>query len=256
MPIIRTARGVVGDKSAAPTLTIAGVQALKYASLIVGVTFDARADNPAVSWGPNVMSLGYSQQGARSRTNTYLLYYDGDADTNDIVASWGRSGPATKVMLASHVTGTRRRAFAKGNAGTGGDPTSGALVPTSFAEAFLAGLIASEGPVGDTPGTPSLGYTSGQRVGTTGGAASTNITLHEIYKITTVAENTRALTTGMTSRDWHVIVTGMKPIYSATVDVRVTLADSEATDQADAKAVLEADLRTRFPVNYAVEIIR
>lgn len=162
-------------------------------------------------------------------------------------------------MFVTQISETRYRDVFEINSGSDGSPTSNGdatNLPTNFAEEFLCGIFVSEGPSTDAAGTPATNFVSGQRVGTTGGAVATNITLHETYKITSVASaNAVASKTGVTSRDWGAMIVSLKPIYSVSVDARIVVVDVNAASQAAAETFIEDDILTRFPTNYTVTIL-
>ena len=60
---------------------------------------------------------------------------------------------------------------------------SGAFRPIEHIQTIVMAYHLSNGPAGDSIGSSSTGFTLGQRVGTTGDADTTNITLQETYKI-------------------------------------------------------------------------
>lgn len=256
MAITRTAKGTANDKTGALTLTVPSVQIPKNTSMLVGVGYDSGEGNPSMDWGSRTWDEPRVVEAALGiRVALFLMYNNGATATNDVVVSWDTTAPTAKAMFVTNISEVRRRDFTKTNNGSSDAPTSGALQTTSFAEEYLTGLFVSEGPTSDAAGTPVLSYLSGQRDGTIGGAVNTNITLHETYKITTATEDTRARKTGATSRDWVVILTGLKPIYTVTADARIVVSDVQAVSQAEADTLIDNDILSRFPPEYDVTII-
>ena len=255
MAIVRTAKGTATDKSSALSMTVASVQIPKDTSMVVGVGYDAGEGNPTMTWGNRVRQPRVVQNALGVRCSLFVIFNNGATRTNDVVVEWDTTAPTAKAMFVTQIDEVRHRDYTATNSGSTTTPTSGALVSTTYAEQYLTGLFVSEGPSGDTAGTPVLGYTSGQRAGTTGGAAISNITIHETFKITTATEDTRSRKTGATARDWVVIATGLKPIYTVVTDLRVTVKEVVALSQTEADSIIEADLLSRFSDPYSVVVI-
>jgi len=257
MAIIRTAKGTASDKTGALTLTIATLQVAQYSTLEVCIAFDQGNGKPnSMKWGTRELVFKDVQQANGVGLAVYTMFRNNATATNDLVATWNTTAPTAKVMFATQVSGVRKRDLLITNSNANSTtPTTGALQLTGFADEYLAGCMASEGPSTDTIGTPSLSYLLGQRVGTTGGADDSNITLQEIYKITSAAESTRARMTGVEARDWSNILITFAPIYNVSVDNRVEVQDVEAATQLDADALIENDILSRYPPNYTVTIL-
>ncbi len=120
----------------------------------------------------------------------------------NVVATWD-SAITKKVMIAVDV-----KKFFSGdvesinNNLSTSSPNTGSSVSTTSNKTISLAFFASAGPSGDTIGTAGLGHTLGQRVGTTGGSASSNITLQETYEILSNIGSCQASLSGATSRDW------------------------------------------------------
>lgn len=93
--------------------------------------------------------------------------------------------------------------------GTGTGASSGTTGSTMQAQEVLFGAIGVEGPVGDgfTPGT---GYTAIGRIGTTGGGATTNITISPEYQFVNATGAFQADGTLSPSRRWAAAITTYK----------------------------------------------
>jgi hypothetical protein len=91
------------------------------------------------------------------------------------------------------------------NAGTGTSIDSGLTPTTTQADELVIGPAAVKGPTGDTF-TPASGLTALTRVGTSGGAPTSNVTLNSLYKIVSVIGQYNIAGTNSTSRDWGAIV--------------------------------------------------
>ena len=200
MAITRTAKGTATDKTGALTLTISSVQIQKDASMIVGVGFDAGSGDPTMTWGTRFYDAPRErEQDLGIRTAYFSLYNNGATATHDVVLTWTTTAPTSKAMFATEILDVRHRDVYTVGTGTSGAPTSGGIA-TNVPRAYLTGIFCSEGPVEDTAGTPSFSFISGQRAGTTGGVAATNITIHETYKETSLIQaSAEAAKTGATS---------------------------------------------------------
>ena len=242
MAVTRTAKGTATDKTGSLTLTITGVQIAKDTSMLVGVGFDAGDGDPSMTWGNRFFDAPRERiQDLGIRTAYFSLYNNGATSTHDVVLTWTTTAPTAKAMFVTQVDDVRHRDVFELNSGSDGSPTSDdgvATLPTNFAKEYLAGIFCSEGPVEDTAGTPGASFTSGQRAGTTGGVAATNITIHETYKITSLTSaNAVASKTGATSRDWGAIITTLKyyPIVAFdTIGGLVELSTNEMRTVKDA----------------------
>lgn len=134
-------------------------------------------------------------------------------------------------------------------------PGSGSTGASSITSEIALGFLVSNGPQGDTAGTPQSSYTDGQRRGTVEG--TTDLTIHEIYKIGDFSSGTAAQLTGATSRDWvsgvMLVPEGVHPNLLATIELRVEDYFVVAADGVSGAIVqLEADLEGRFPPHYEV----
>ena len=109
----------------------------------------------------------------------------------------------TLIGAASNTVGL---VFTATGVGTG---TGDAREALTSSDGFAICCFGSEGPQGDAAGTANIrdngsltAATLGQRVGTTGGAAPTNITVQETYLQLTTDHFSRGTLTGATSRRW------------------------------------------------------
>lgn len=108
------------------------------------------------------------------------------------------------ALVGISVRGLATSAFDKSSTGTGSSttPSSGATAALSQTDEIAIGAIGTEGPDGDTAGSWSNSFNAGQRVGTTGGSASSNVTISEGYLIVSATTALTAAKTGITSRSW------------------------------------------------------
>lgn len=116
------------------------------------------------------------------------------------------------TMAALRVSGLATSPFDKSSVGTGTgtSPSSGATAPLAQADEICIGAVGTEGPVEDAAGTWSNSFNAGQRDGTTGGGAASNITVSEGYLIVAATTAQTAAKTSITSRDWAAAIATYK----------------------------------------------
>jgi hypothetical protein len=89
--------------------------------------------------------------------------------------------------------------------------SSGATSTTAQADEILIGGIGWEGPDGDDAGTWQNSFNAGQRLGTTGAGAASNITVQEGFLIVAATgAYTAAVTRTANSRDWAAAIATYK----------------------------------------------
>lgn len=81
-------------------------------------------------------------------------------------------------------------------------PATGSIVTTTSAETFHLASFGANGPSTDTAATANLGHTIGQRAGTSGGAAASNVTIQETFESLSATGDCRATLTATTARRW------------------------------------------------------
>lgn len=101
-----------------------------------------------------------------------------------------------------------------GSAGTALD--SGLTPATTQANEYLLGLVGTNGPSGDTAGSWSdagggVAMSNGQRVGSTGGSQTSNVTLSEGFLEVSATGQYKAAKTGMTSRSGNAMIVTFTP---------------------------------------------
>ncbi len=256
MSIVRTAKGTASDKSTSLTLTLASVQLAKNTTMIVAVGYDAGDGDPIMTWDNRTYDTPRERvQDLGIRIAYFSMFNNGATRTSDVVLTWTGSAPTAKVMFVTQVSETQGRDVFTSGSGTGTAPSSGGIA-NNFADAYNAGIFVTEGPSTDLAGTPSFSYTAGQRIGTTGDAQASNITIQETYKVTSLIQSSaEAELTGITSRDWQAFMITFKPIYIVSVDARFDISDVSATSQAAAEAFVEGDLESRNSPPYTVTIL-
>lgn len=225
MTITRTALGTATDKTSALTLTISNVTVDPGASLLVGIGYDVGDGEPIITWGQQTLDIvrTVSGNGIVARVASYYRRA-ADPRTNDLIATWTTTAPTAKAMIAVEVLDVAAQDVVNSQAEAATtDPDSGTATATSFADEFLFGICVSEGPSSDAIGTVQNSFTSGQRAGTVGAPPVSNITIHEIYKITTATESAQAAKTGATSRNWATILA----TFRAPRDFRMGITPSD-----------------------------
>lgn len=207
MAISRTAKGTVSNKSSDLTLSISDVEITSPSTLLVLLAYDSGSGHPEVSWGPHQLMMRARVSGGGLACRVYKFFKRHGQHTNEVIATWTTTAPTSKVMIATEISEVNRIDRKRVNSQLATTtPSSGALRNSNYVNEIFIGALASEGPPTDTVGTPANSYSSGQRVGVSGAPPLTNITLHEIYKIVSTKESTRARKTGATERDWCSIL--------------------------------------------------
>ena len=213
MAVTRTARGSNTSKTSGTTLSIATAASLNAGDLLV--VYLAYDDVPMTSvfWGTQQMTLGESALGAGVRSRMAWCVADATA-SRTITATWDTALTA-KAMVAdsfrSSVTGAGNTWTPDANATNTGAGTAASTAATApikgGTESVRVGVVGTEGPSGDTAGTWVIPATAGQRVGTTGNPAASNVTVSSAFFIAPTAGSTDGLSkTGMTSRDWGAAI--------------------------------------------------
>lgn len=91
---------------------------------------------------------------------------------------------AARLMIASKVTQSGLVNVTNDNENIAATlSTTGGALPLDHITTLNIGYHMTNGPAGDAIGSSSTGHTLGQRVGTTGDADTSNITIQETYKI-------------------------------------------------------------------------
>lgn len=174
--------------------------------LVVSLAYDDQTLD-SVTWGGETLTLGDAVLGAGVRTRlAWKIITTGGTQT--ITATWAAALVAKAFTASSFSCNTASAVMNEDNnqtnTGTGTAASTIALAPiVGGTDSLLCGVVGTEGPSGDTAGTWATPSTNGQRVGTTGNPANSNVTVSEAYQIAPAAGATPALSkTGMTSRDW------------------------------------------------------
>lgn len=212
MSIARVARGTASGKGIAQ-LTISAVTCAAGSSLEVGIAFDTAASDSALpTWGGIPMTLVLSDNlGGGSMFEIYRLD-NVSAGTHDVVtqdwfANWD-SLAGWAAMGAVEITGPTAapQDQLKNAPGSGTSPDSGNTGTTSQADELLMGWIGVEGPSTDASLNWGNSFSTGQRIGTSGGPATANATLAEGYRVVSAAGAYAAAGSLTTSRAWNAAI--------------------------------------------------
>lgn len=214
MAITRTAKGTAQSKAANTTLTISSVSLTAGDLLVVGLGYETDFALNSVQWGSRSMKLVTNSAATQGDTRVRLYRAKvRDTATRDIVATWAgnmsaRCMFATAVTEASILDVGNTATFTAGTTA----PNTGTAVTSTVADTISIAAFVSGGPSGDTAGTAGDGHTLGQRVGTTGGGAATNVTIQETFEILSATGNVRSSMTGATGRIWACSVAAFNAV--------------------------------------------
>jgi hypothetical protein len=209
--IVRTALGTNSGKPPGnPWTALSGIAVADGASILVamGATLGGI---PTATWNGISMTLDAAVS-SQTATSTYIFRLDNvTGATGNVIITQPNLATSSAAMFAIQVAGLTANSFDKtagvSNAGST-TPNSGATAATAVANEFLLGIISTNGPIADT--VPTWGgdtATAGQRVGTTGGSATTNEVLAEGFSIQSVIGARTSSATGITSRAWSCLIT-------------------------------------------------
>jgi hypothetical protein len=209
MAVTRTAKGTASLKTAGTTLTLANVAISNDSLLVVALAYDDVVLD-SVTWGSQVLELGEAVLGAGVRTRIAYGWVVTGA-TNTITATWA-SSLTSKAMTANQFTSGLAgvQAIKQTPAtltGTGTAASTGNITTATSGDRIIVGVVGTEGPSGDTAGTWVRPTTAGQRVGTTGNPANSNVTVSDAYTLAPGSVTNGLSKTGMTSRDWGATYT-------------------------------------------------
>lgn len=274
MAIVRTAKGTATDKTGYAYLTISDIEVTSKASLLVCLAYDDSASEPVVRWGNRRLKRVRHRQANGVACSIFQFFRRKNTATRDLDVDWSTgTAPTAKAVTASQYTEVAPSDQAESGVQTASTtPGSGPapLLTNTYTTDLFFSAFGSEGPVEDDVGTPQNGFLAGQRAGTTGGVADSNITVQEIYRIPDAIISERARLTGTTARDWAVClaifnspnkawkhtvtITGTYTLYNDSHDATTAEAAVEALTAAELNAVsLELDALTSVVVSTTVE---
>lgn len=182
----RTAKGTAAAKSAGTQLTLPDVSMVGGDIIIVTIVWDiTQSSNPlSVKYGGNYLSsqiVGETMNG-KWRMRTYAEIINNTRQT-DVDVEWPtENGPRLMSVTSIHQGG--KPAYDDSNENLASTvSTSGAQEPIKHITTLTIAHHVTNGPIGDNIGSSSTGNTLGQRIGTSGDADTSNITMQETYEI-------------------------------------------------------------------------
>ena len=244
MTIVRTALVASADKTAQAAWSALNATVSAGATLVVGIGYDPNS-TITVSWGSLALTKAVSAvNGANAEGSIWHLLSSPLSTTSTVYVSWTANVTA-KAAAAQQLTGVNTLDEVAIGTGTGTTIcTASTTLTTGNPGEFAYGLFVTEGPAGDTAGTVGADTTtSGQRVGTTGGTAATNITINEGFLLSGAPATRSARLSGVTSRIW---VAALATYANETVQV---VSAAQFQTQADARHLT---LRRDATMNVAV----
>lgn len=180
----RTAKGTIASKTSGTTLTIPNISMIGGDAIIIAVGWDSSVSaNPgSVQYAGRDLDFveGKTTGTWRCRVYQKLVY---NTKTRDAEVIWPTAN-TTKVMIATSIHQASKWNLTGDNENLANTAShTGLAVAIDHINTLHMGFHMTNGPSGDLIGTSSTGHTLGQRVGTTGDADTTNVTLQETYKI-------------------------------------------------------------------------
>ncbi|MCP4201807.1 MAG: hypothetical protein GY769_07735 [bacterium] len=182
-------------------------------TLVVGIAYDNAAGAPTtVKYGKRELTE-IERQANPGTGITVALWKAGylrHSNSRDIVATWS-SEITERAMFATQITeaGAKDVESSAEQDGTT-TPATGAAQTTTVADTIHIAAFAANGPTTDTPATANLGHIIGQRIGTAGAPAISNVTLQETYETLTATGNCRATLSLTTARDCCAVIVAFK----------------------------------------------
>jgi hypothetical protein len=203
-----TDRGTNQTKGSA-TLTISSVTVASGSTLVAIVGLDVTgADSPdSLKWGTFSLTL-HKVQG----TGAHYYLENCAGGTHDLVADYTSNAPGVIVMTAKELVGALASSHdvSAGASGTSTAPSSGSSGTLSQASEICIASVLTHGPLGDTAGSWSNSFVGGQRQGSTGGTAGSNVTISDASLIVAATTAQTGAKTGITSRSYSAIITTYK----------------------------------------------
>ncbi len=185
-----TAKGTIASKSDTDEVTVPNVSMVGGDSIRVAIVWDVtESANPtSVKFGGKELNfaLGHTLN-SKWRVRVYTKIIKNTRES-DVDVKWPTSTAAAKLVTVSSHHQAGAWDIGQENENLAATiSTTGAVDPIDHIATLHVGFHVTNGPSGDNIGTSSTGHTLGQRVGTTGGDADTNVTIQETYKIITAS---------------------------------------------------------------------
>lgn len=210
MAFTRIAKGTAQTKISGTTLSPSAFSVNANSLIEVGVTYLSATVHPTVSFGARAFRLVPSSRVTEANSGMTTAKYRAmvsGTNTRTLTITW----PSAILARACYVTeliGASPKDVGSTNAQVSTtNPTTGVAVTTTKPETFHICAFGSNGAVGDAVGTIQVGHISGQRTGTTGAAAASNVTIHETYEELSAIGDCRAAKISTTARRWANSIT-------------------------------------------------
>ena len=235
--MIRTALGVSQSKTAQSSWDIqAGMEVCANATLLVHLAHDA-ASVTNVTWNALPLTLNVSALVAgQAEGSIWSLLSNPTSATGILSVSWTGVNVTAKAAAATQVMGINTFVSGVGNASAGVSVVSGgstALISTTH---YLTAAIGTEGVSTATVFTWSADITTtGQRNGTSGGGAATNMTIQEGFAVSQAASTRSARATGAVATDQVLVMAAY-----TNIDADILVVASAAQMQWRTPAIAEA----------------
>lgn len=224
MAITRTTKGTAQSKAANTGLQIANVSMIEGDLLLVGLCFETDAALNTVKWGNRSLKPVGNTNFVRGDTRTRMYRaIAGTTATRNLDATWAANMSA-RCMIAVSISGARALDLSGGQdqaSGTSLDTTN--VGASTIADTISIAFFGTGGPSGDAQGTAGSGHTLGQRIGTTGAGAGSNVTLQETFEILTATGVIQSTLTLSTAR----ISANSIAAFAATKENQVAIAPSD-----------------------------
>src|SRR5262249_54113989 len=140
---------------------------------------------PTVTWGGTALTQDNSLTTASTAAVAIYSLLNPTPGTQSLVITWSGPIPAARACVATTATVTGlltssakdANVAAKNGNVTSTSPSTGASGTSAQAREFIMAGVLTLGPNGDTAGTATSPFTLGQRLGTTGQSAGSNVTI-------------------------------------------------------------------------------
>lgn len=219
MAIVYTAKGSNESKAETASLSVNNVAMDAGTAILVGVIFFASANNPTIKWGNKTLKRDKTNEHSTAAFRTQL--YRGrvkNAKTRDVVATWGTSTPGARAMVVIQLSEASTEDISVVNDNNNSTtPNTSSAGTSTVADTISIALFGSNGPSTDTAGTAGHGHTLGQRVGTSGGGDTTNLTIQETREVLSATGVIRGSLSGVTARNWANLIVAYNAIDTFTV---------------------------------------
>jgi hypothetical protein len=204
---IATARGTAQNKTSSTTFTLSVTIALAGSSVLISLGYDATgALVSSATCGATTLSQIGPTQGSANLNQEQWAGLGVAAGTQTITFNF-QSAAIQKCMTVIEVTNLGAQDRQTNAGGVSTNPNSGNTATTQQVSEFLWGTVVTNGPYpADVGGTWQNSFTEGQRDGTTGGIATTNVAVSEGYRLVSVTGAYKAEKIGITNRDWGALI--------------------------------------------------